>query len=54
MLHSEYSGPDGPVLSMIDDARYPQDDSFKASKELCELIRPGVAAIFGPTSSFSR
>ena len=30
-----------------------QDDSFKASKALCELIKPGVAAIFGPTSSFS-
>lgn len=29
---------------------YPRDDSFKASRKLCELIRPGVAAIFGPTS----
>ena len=34
-------------------ARYPQDDSFKASKKLCELIQPGIAAVFGPTSPFS-
>ena len=34
-------------------ARYPQDDSFKASKKLCELIQPGIAAVFGPSSPFS-
>ncbi|XP_023349086.1 glutamate receptor ionotropic, kainate 2 isoform X2 [Eurytemora carolleeae] len=33
-----------------DIGNYPWDDSFKASKKLCELIMPGVAAIFGPTS----
>jgi ionotropic glutamate receptor len=34
-------------------ARYPQDDSFKASKKLCVLIQPEIAAVFGPTSPFS-
>ena len=28
--------------------RYPSDDSFKASKTLCDLIQPGVAGVFGP------
>ena len=32
---------------------YPSDDSFKASRKLCELIEPGVASIFGPTSPVS-
>ena len=32
---------------------YPRDDSFKASRKLCEIIQPGVAAIFGPTSPIS-
>ena len=40
-------------LVTMDIARYPQDDSFKASKKLCELIQPGIAAIFGPSSPFS-
>ena len=31
--------------------RYPGDDSFKASKSLCELLRPGVAGMFGPVTS---
>merc|ERR1719347_1227417 len=34
-------------------AHYPTDDSFKASKKLCELLAPGVAAIFGPSSPVS-
>ena len=34
-------------------ARYPQDDSFKASKKLCDLVHPGIVAIFGPTSAFA-
>ena len=34
-------------------ANYPADDSFKASKKICELILPGVAAIFGPVSATS-
>ena len=37
----------------MDVATYPQDDSFKASKKLCDLVRPGIAAIFGPTSAFA-
>ena len=37
----------------MDAATYPQDDSFKASKKLCDLVKPGVAAIFGPTSAFA-
>jgi len=40
-------------LVTMDIARYPQDDSFKASKKLCELVRPGISAIFGPTAPFS-
>ena len=40
-------------LVTMDVARYPQDDSFKASKKLCELVRPGITAIFGPTSAFA-
>ena len=31
--------------------RYPGDDSFKASKSLCDLLRPGVAGVFGPVTS---
>jgi len=34
-----------------DVGRYPSDDSFKGSKSLCDLISPGVAAMFGPTTS---
>merc|ERR1719410_2589432 len=30
--------------------RYPSDDSFKASKSLCDLILPGVAGVFGPVT----
>merc|ERR1719412_2287737 len=30
--------------------RYPSDDSFKASKSLCDLILPGVAGGFGPVT----
>jgi len=37
----------------MDVARYPQDDSFKASKKLCDLVHPGIVAIFGPTSAFA-
>ena len=37
-------------LVSVDLGNYPGDDSFKASKKLCELIRPGVVAIFGPNS----
>ena len=29
----------------------PPGDSFKASKKVCELVAPGVAAIFGPVST---
>ena len=32
---------------------FPKDDSFKASRRLCELVEPGVAAIFGPSSPIS-
>ena len=28
---------------------YPHDDSFKASKKLCEMVQSSVAGIFGPT-----
>ena len=28
---------------------YPNDDSFKASKKLCEMVQSEVAGIFGPT-----
>ena len=28
---------------------YPHDDSFKASKKLCEMVQSEVAGIFGPT-----
>jgi hypothetical protein len=34
-------------------ATYPRDDSFKASRRLCDLIQPGLAAIFGPTAPIS-
>jgi len=34
-------------------ATYPTDDSFKASRKLCELIKAGVAGIFGPVSPVS-
>jgi len=37
-----------PVSADI--GNFPADDSFKASKKLCELIRPGVVAVFGPTT----
>ena len=37
-------------LVSADVGRYPADDSFKASKKLCETIQPGVSAIFGPTT----
>jgi hypothetical protein len=40
-------------LVSADVANYPADDSFKASKKICELILPGVAAIFGPVSATS-
>ncbi|XP_045623949.1 glutamate receptor ionotropic, kainate 2 isoform X4 [Procambarus clarkii] len=30
--------------------RIPADDSFRASKQVCKLLRSGVAAIFGPNS----
>ena len=33
-----------------DVGRYPADDSFKGSKKLCDIIQPGVSAIFGPTT----
>ena len=32
---------------------YPSDDSFKASKKLCKILEPGVAALFGPTTPIS-
>jgi len=37
-------------LVSADVGRYPADDSFKASKKLCEIIQPGVSAVFGPTT----
>ena len=37
----------------LDVAKYPQDDSFKASKQLCDLVSPGIVAIFGPTSTLA-
>jgi len=37
-------------LVSADVGRYPADDSFKASKKLCEIIQPGVSALFGPTT----
>jgi len=40
-------------LVSADVGRYPADDSFKASKKLCELILPGVSAFFGPTTESS-
>jgi len=35
-------------LVVAEVGRYPSDDSFKASKTLCDLIQPGVAGVFGP------
>ena len=32
---------------------YPHDDSFKASKKLCEMVQSEVAGIFGPTKYLS-
>jgi len=32
---------------------YPHDDSFKASKKLCEMVQSEVAGIFGPTKPAS-
>ena len=40
-------------LVSADVGRYPADDSFKASKKLCELIQPGVSAFFGPITESS-
>jgi len=37
-------------LVSADVANYQTDDSFMASKKICELVRPGIAGIFGPTS----
>ena len=34
-------------------ATYPTDDSFKASRKLCDLVERGVAALFGPISPIS-
>ena len=36
-------------LVMTDINDYPHDDSFKASKKLCEMVQSSVAGIFGPT-----
>jgi ABC-type branched-subunit amino acid transport system substrate-binding protein len=36
-----------------DEGTYPRDDSFKASRRLCDLIKHEVAAIFGPTAPIS-
>ncbi|XP_069951037.1 glutamate receptor ionotropic, kainate 2 isoform X4 [Cherax quadricarinatus] len=40
--------PDSKLSAQIE--RLPADDSFKASKQVCKLLRSGVAAIFGPQS----
>jgi len=40
-------------LVSADIGRYPADDSFKASKKLCEIIQPGVSAFFGPITEAS-
>merc|ERR1719244_1132747 len=39
------------AVTAVNVGRYPSDDSFKGSKSLCDLITPGVAAMFGPTTS---
>jgi len=36
-------------LVTTDVGDYPGDDSFKAGKKVCEMLEPGVAAVFGPT-----
>ena len=38
-------------LITADVGRYPSDDSFKGSKSLCDLVEPGVAAMFGPVTT---
>jgi len=37
-------------IVLTDVGKYPADDSFKASKRLCQMLRPGVGAIFGPST----
>jgi len=43
--------PRSRVMAQIE--RIPKHDSFYASKRVCSALEQGVAAIFGPSSSFS-